>query len=332
MTLAPSAERFPELFPFHLAVDADLVIRQLGPALLRLLGNQVCGAPLSQHVQWLRPRLSEPSLAGLHQRGSKLTVLQLLDLPLQLKGQVLVDGQHAFFLGTPVVHKMAQLNALGIRLSDMAHHDGLADSLVMLQTKEMTIADLVQRRTQDLERLATQDALTGVGNRLLFNRELPADLDEHRQTGQPMALLLLDVDLFKRFNDAHGHLAGDACLRAVAQRLVDLAGRGGDRVFRYGGEEFAILLPQTGIQGARLLAERIVHGFASSPLQPEDSDQRHLITVSVGLACFDPSEPQGQQSPADQETSQMATNLISRADKALYQAKDAGRSRFVSLV
>jgi diguanylate cyclase (GGDEF)-like protein len=332
MTLAPSAERFPELFPFHLVVDEALVIRQLGPALLRLVGNQVYGAPLSQHVQWLRPRLRDPSLAGLRQLGAKLTVLQLLDLPLQLKGQLLVDGQHAFFLGTPVVHNLKQLNSLGIRLSDMARHDALADSLVMLQTKDMTIADLVQRRTHDLEQLATQDALTGVGNRLLFNRELPADLDGHRQTGQPMALLLLDVDLFKRFNDCHGHLAGDACLKAVAQRLVDLAGRGGDRVYRYGGEEFAILLPQTGMHGARLLAERVVHGFASSPLQLEDSGQRHLITVSVGLACFDPSEPQGHKSPADQETSQMATNLIARADEALYQAKHAGRSRFVSLV
>lgn len=331
MTLAPSAKRFPELFPFHLVVDADLVIRQIGPALMRLLGNQVYGEPLSQHVQWLRPRLSEPSLTGLRQLGSKLTVLQLLNLPLQLKGQVLVDGQLAFFLGTPVVHNLEQLNSLGIRLSDMARHDALADSLVMLQTKDMTIADLVQRRTRDLEQLATQDALTGVGNRLLFNRALPADLEAHRQTGQPMALLLLDVDLFKRFNDRHGHLAGDACLKAVAQRLVELAGRGGDRVYRYGGEEFAILLPQTGIHGARLLAERIVEGFASSRLQLEDSDQRPLITVSVGLACFDPSESQANNGQAEPATSPLATKLIARADEALYQAKHAGRSRFVSL-
>ena len=331
MTLAPSAERFPELFPFHLVVDESLVIRQLGPVLLRLLGEHVYGEPLSQHVQWLRPRLCDPSLSGLRQLGAKLTVLQLLNLPLQLKGQVLVDGGLAFFLGTPVVHNLDQLTSLGIRLSDLARHDALADSLVMLQTKDMTIADLVQRRTQDLEQLATQDALTGVGNRLLFNRELPIDLDEHRQSGQPMALLLLDVDHFKRFNDGHGHLAGDACLRAVAQRLGELASRGGDRVYRYGGEEFAILLPQTGIQGAQRLAERVVEGFASSPLHLEESGQHHLITVSVGLACFDPTELERDRNTADQDISQMATNLIARADEALYQAKDAGRRRFVSL-
>ncbi|MCP9816889.1 diguanylate cyclase [Synechococcus sp. GreenBA-s] len=332
MTLVPSDQCFPELFPFHLVVDSELVIRQLGPALLRLLGSQVCGSPLHDHVQWQRPRLIQPGLDGLRKLSSKLTVLQLLHLPLQLKGQMLVDGHHAFFLGTPVVHNLEQLSTLGIRLSDLARHDALADALVMIQTKDMTIADLVQRRTQDLERLATQDALTGIGNRLLFNRELPADLEEHRQLGQSLALLLLDVDLFKRFNDRHGHLTGDACLRAVAQRLVELTGRGGDRLYRYGGEEFAILLPQTGMCGAQQLANRIVEGFASSPLQFEESNQRHRITMSVGLAGFEPQDLQGQAIHGGQDTSAIATSLIARADEALYQAKREGRSRCVSLV
>lgn len=332
MTLAPSAQRFPELFPFHLVVDADLVIRQMGPALLRLLGSHVHGAPFANHVQWHRPHLIQPSLDGLRKLGSKLTVLQLLDLPLQLKGQVLVDQAHAFFLGTPVVHSLEQLSALGIRLSDMARHDALADALVMLQTKDMTIADLVQRRTQDLEQLAIQDALTGVGNRLLFNRELPADLEEHWLSGQSLALLMLDVDFFKRFNDHHGHLTGDACLRAVAQRLVTLVGRGGDRVYRYGGEEFAILLPKTGVQGAEQLAHRIVEGFASAPLQLEPPHQSHRITVSVGLAAFQPSQPSGHDLLEGGTISEAAHRLIARADEALYRAKRAGRSRCVTLV
>lgn len=332
MTLAPSAQRFPELFPFHLVIDADLVIRQMGPALLRLLGSEVRGAPFAKHVQWHRPRLSQPSLEGLSKLGSKFTVLQLLNLPLQLKGQVLVDGPHAFFLGTPVVHTLEQLSSLGIRLSDMARHDALADALVMIQTKDMTIADLVQRRTQDLEQLATQDVLTGVGNRLLFNRELPSDLEEHWLAGQSLALLMLDVDFFKQFNDQHGHLTGDACLRAVADRLVTLAGRGGDRVYRYGGEEFAILLPRTGIHGAHQLANRIVEGFAAAPLQLEGVHQPHTITLSVGLAAFDPSDHSRQGDQAAQDLALTATRLIARADEALYQAKRAGRSRCVTLV
>jgi diguanylate cyclase (GGDEF)-like protein len=329
MSLAPSAHRFPELFPFHLVVDDQLQIRQLGPALARLLGPGACGTSLLDQVHWRRPLLRDVSLEGFDQVTHKLVILELCHLPLQLKGQLLVDGGLAFFLGTPVVHSLEHLSSLGIRLSDIARHDALADALVMLQTKDMTIADLVQRRTQDLERLATQDALTEVGNRLLFNRDLQVELEEHRLQGQPLALLLLDVDHFKRFNDRHGHLAGDACLRAVAERLVSLVGRGGDRVYRYGGEEFAVLLPGTDLSGARQVAGRIVQGFASASLQvvsPQQgvNHQSHSITLSAGLACADPC---GREGVVLDET-----GLIALADEALYQAKHAGRSRFVSLV
>lgn len=328
MSLAPSPARFPELFPFHLVVDGDLVIRQVGPALARLLGPGACAAPLLEQVHWRRPHLPQANLAALERLSHKLVVLEMRSLPLQLKGQLLVEPPLAFFLGTPVVHNLEQLSALGIRFSDIARHDALADALVMLQTKDMTIADLVQRRTQDLEQLATQDALTGVGNRLLFNRELSEELVEHRQQDRPLALLLVDVDHFKRFNDSHGHLAGDACLRAVAERLVDLVGRGSDRVYRYGGEEFAVLLPGTDLGGGRQVASRIVEGFAASPLRfalaAGAAPQSHAITLSAGLAWAHPGEERAE--------SLDEMGLIARADEALYQAKHAGRSRFVSLV
>ena len=137
---------------------------------------------------------------------------------------------------------------------------------------------------------------------------------------------------FKRFNDQHGHLTGDACLRAVADRLVALAGRGGDRVYRYGGEEFAILLPRTGIHGAHQLANRIVEGFAAAPLQLEGVHQPHRITLSVGLAAFEPTDQSSHDDPAGQDLALTATRLIARADEALYEAKRAGRSRCVTLV
>lgn len=333
MNLAPSAQRFPELFPFHVVVDSSLVIRQLGPALQRLLGPDVCGAPLLEQARLHRPPLPEPSLSGLARLSHKLIVLEFLKLPLQLKGQLLVEEPYAFFLSTPVVSSLDRLSSLGIRLSDIARHDALADALVMLQTKDITIADRVQRRTSDLELLATRDALTGVGNRLLFNREISAALAEQRDRGVPLVLLLVDVDHFKRFNDRHGHPAGDACLRGVAQRLVELVGRSGDRVYRYGGEEFAVLLPATDLAGGQKVAERIIAGFARAPLQldpqPEAMPCSPRITVSAGVACADPrvqgSQPSGATGTMD------ATLLIAKADKALYQAKNGGRSRFVSL-
>jgi diguanylate cyclase (GGDEF)-like protein len=293
MSLAPSAERFPELFPFHLVVDQVLVIRQLGPALARLLGPGVCGTPLLDQVNWQRPQLLDRSLAGLARLSHKLIVLELQRLPLQLKGQLLVEEHHAFFLGTPVVHSPAQLSSLGIRLGDMA----------------------------------TQDALTGVGNRLLFNREFSAELEKHQRCGQALSLLLLDVDHFKQFNDQHGHLVGDSCLRAVAQRLVGLMGRAGDRVYRYGGEEFAVVLPATDLRGGLRVAERIVGAFASAALCLDGASGSVAlelsVTVSVGVACADPTS----RGPAPQ--TEMA--LIALADEAPYQAKHAGRSRFVSL-
>jgi diguanylate cyclase (GGDEF)-like protein len=319
MTLAPTAVHFPELFPFHWVVDADMVIRQMGPALQRLLGDEMIGEPLQDLLRWHHPHAVECSLDGLRQICHKLAIVELTRLPLRLKGQLLVEGGHAFFLVTPAVHSIDQLSRLGIRLGDIARHDAMADALVMLQTKDMTIQDLVRRRTQDLEQLATRDALTGVGNRLLFNRELVAELKGHQVIGQPLALLLLDVDHFKRFNDSHGHLAGDVCLRAVAQRLVGLVGRGADRVYRYGGEEFAVLLPQTDQAGGAEVGRRIVEGFASTPLLLEDSAKSYPITVSAGLACFEPGNPTGQTETA----------LIGRADQALYEAKRSGRSRFV---
>ena len=317
MTLAPSAFHFPRLFPFHLVVDDQLLIRQLGPALARLMGPEVIGTPLAEHVDWQRPRVAELNFQTLVQLGSKLTVLLLRRLDLQLKGQVLVEAEHAFFLGTPVVQSLEHLSSLGIRLTDIPRHDALADALVMLQTKDMTIADLVQRRTQDLEQLATQDVLTGVGNRLLFNRDLAAEVEHHRRSGQPLALLMLDVDHFKRFNDSHGHLAGDACLQAVAAQLQTLVSRSRDRVYRYGDEEFAVLLPGTDLAGAGQLAQKIVTAFAGTPLELPEFQQQHRITVSVGVSATVP----GEASDDDGQT------LIARADAALYKAKAGGRSR-----
>jgi len=190
----------------------------------------------------------------------------------------------------------------------------------------------LKQKTDALRRLTHLDALTGVANRRAFDETLAMETRRSLRTGDPLSLLMLDVDFFKRYNDAYGHPAGDACLRGVAQRLVELVGRGSDRVYRYGGEEFAVMLPATDLEGGQRVAERIVQGFARVPLLlesgPGEAPRRHRITVSAGLACADPRHqgalPLGATGTMD------ATLLIARADKALYQAKNGGRSRFVS--
>jgi diguanylate cyclase (GGDEF)-like protein len=320
MTLAPSAQHFPALFPFHWVVNAEMGITQMGDALRRLLGDRAIGSPLPDQIRWLRPSTIDFSLEDMARVKGRLVVLQLQHLPLQLKGEVLVENGHGFFLGSPAVHCLDELSQLGVRLADLPRHDGLLDSVLRLQINGLLLQDGVSRRTRELVQMATHDELTGVANRRLFRRDIQAELLQHRRLGAPLALLMLDLDRFKLFNDTHGHLAGDACLQAAAERLVALVGRGGDRVYRYGGEEFAVLLPHTDLRGAEQVAERIVHGFASSPLELPDQQLAALITVSVGIAWVDPASGEDLTD----------TVLTGRADQALYQSKHAGRSCYTS--
>ena len=320
MILAPSAQHFPALCPFHWVVDADMVITQMGTALRRLLGDGAIGSPLPDQIRWLRPSAIDFSLEGMARLRGRLAVLQFQHLPLKLKGEVLVENGNGFFLGSPAVHSLDELSQLGVRLADLPRHDGLLDSVLRLQINELLLQDGVSRRTRELAQMATHDELTGVANRRLFRRDIQAELLQHRRLGAPLALLMIDLDRFKTFNDTHGHLVGDACLQAAAERLVALVGRGGDRVYRYGGEEFAVLLPHTDLCGAEQVAQRIVKGFASSPLELPEQQLAALITVSVGLSWADP----------DSGEDLTDTLLTGRADQALYQSKHAGRSCYTS--
>ncbi|MDG4553030.1 MAG: PAS domain S-box protein [Candidatus Competibacter sp.] len=168
-----------------------------------------------------------------------------------------------------------------------------------------------QAREQELLRLATTDPLTGLANRRHFLAQVEHELERFQRYAKPAALLMLDLDHFKRVNDRHGHASGDRVLQhftAVAQqtlRKVDLIGR-------LGGEEFAALLPGTDTEGARCLAERLRECVAASPAAGDAGEIS--FTVSIGLASF---------AAADRT----ANTILARADRALYRAKEAGRNR-----
>jgi diguanylate cyclase (GGDEF)-like protein/PAS domain S-box-containing protein len=167
-----------------------------------------------------------------------------------------------------------------------------------------------------LEALASVDSLTGAANRRQFDESIEHEWLRARRTLCPLSLLLLDVDHFKFYNDLYGHLRGDTCLRQIADATRQVFRRAGDTVARFGGEEFAIILPGTERPGALELAQRLRQAVQDLRLEHPGS-QHGIVTVSVGCATMVP-EPGNE-----------ASMLIEAADRALYEAKRGGRNRVV---
>ncbi|HET7843429.1 MAG TPA: diguanylate cyclase [Xanthomonadales bacterium] len=164
-----------------------------------------------------------------------------------------------------------------------------------------------------LERLSSLDGLTGIANRRQFDTSLRAEWRRARRRGHVVSLLLIDIDRFKAYNDGYGHLAGDECLKRVAQVLAQHVRRAEDLVARFGGEEFAVLLPETTPQHAMLVADELRMGVLRMKI-PHKFAEHGQVSISVGLAS---AVPQGSLQPAQ---------LIDMADKALYAAKLGGRN------
>lgn len=166
-----------------------------------------------------------------------------------------------------------------------------------------------------LERMATTDPLTGIANRRMFDEMLRQEEGRVMHAAHDAAVLMIDIDLFKSFNDTYGHGAGDATLRSVAQAITRSVTRGGDLAARIGGEEFAVLLTETDLAGARAVAERIRAMVAALGIRHSGSPHSH-VTVSIGLA----SKLSGQPDAS-------LDTVLDRADEALYTAKKNGRDR-----
>lgn len=167
---------------------------------------------------------------------------------------------------------------------------------------------------QLLEQLAMHDALTGLANRRCFDETLAQESGRARRSATSLALLMIDIDYFKRYNDHYGHLAGDACLQRVATMLASCTRRPPDLLARYGGEEMAVILPETDSAGAAVVARAMLERLALEPIAHHDSPFAQ-VTVSIGIACASGADADSLQS------------LVQRADAALYVAKDAGRNR-----
>jgi diguanylate cyclase (GGDEF)-like protein len=166
-----------------------------------------------------------------------------------------------------------------------------------------------------LSAMAYVDGLTELFNRRYYEQAYEREHRRAFRNKAPLAVLMIDVDHFKRYNDTYGHMLGDACLKAVAQAIQRGLRRSGDLAARYGGEEFVVVLPETDLAGAPDVAEAIRAHLAASGLRHEASPYG-TVTISVGVHAAVPATP-----------GDAGRTFVARADAALYRAKELGRDR-----
>jgi diguanylate cyclase (GGDEF)-like protein len=178
----------------------------------------------------------------------------------------------------------------------------------------------LKRRGDDLENLSSLDGLTSIPNRRRFDELLGLEWRRAMRTPTWLSLVMMDIDLFKAYNDYYGHPAGDKCLKQVARKLAYCLTRAGDFVARYGGEEFVAILPEVDSVGAAVVAERLRSEIQSLNIEHRGSPTSQLVTMSFGTASVVPKQGSSQET------------LIAAADKMLYEAKMGGRNSVRSCI
>jgi len=185
-----------------------------------------------------------------------------------------------------------------------------------VQRQTAQIQDVMRKLAQANEELDQRnklDGLTGIFNRRAFGERLELEFGRGQRTGSELSMLMIDIDLFKNFNDTYGHLVGDDCLKMVAETIEEESRVTTDFAARYGGEEFAVILAETSGDAARIVGERVRAAIEAMDFRVEG--ERAPVTVSVGVGSLDPSAHDDEKA------------VIAMADTALYEAKDAGRNR-----
>lgn len=200
---------------------------------------------------------------------------------------------------------------LGYELEKTSRIAFVKNRLLSLDAQRLTLLG------EELHLLSTTDSLTGLANRRHFENCFDSEWRRAIRTQDSIALIMIDIDHFKKYNDRYGHQAGDDCLRQVCDALKDYAQRSGELIGRYGGEEFVVLLPRMTLVRAQVLAESMCRRIASLNIEHGES-MDNKVTISIGIAAMVPSMT---DEPA---------NLLRIADRCLYRAKADGRNRVVS--
>ena len=288
-------------------------------ALIRAAQNGVLTLDARGHVLELNPACE--ALFGFSReelQGSHLELLlgagqaEKLDVP-RLVPTALVGAPREF----SARHRSGQDLTLQLNVAEVKTETTHLFVCIITDVSERKQQEMRLRQANELlARQSTTDGLTGVGNRRLFDHSLQLEWQRSARSGKPLALLMVDIDHFKQYNDHYGHVAGDDCLRRVAQLLRQGAGRNGETVCRYGGEEFTLLLVDTDAAGAQVVAERCVESMHAAALEHAGSPLRDCLSLSIGVAA------------RVGDAAQSAVALVQAADTALYQAKQAGRARW----
>jgi diguanylate cyclase (GGDEF)-like protein len=196
----------------------------------------------------------------------------------------------------------ARIRALGKRQKEL-------ESVVEQRTT------LLAQANETLKRMSLVDPLTGIANRRCMDEHLNQEWGRSQRTGEPVSFLFIDVDYFKKYNDSYGHQAGDRCLIEVARCIAEAVNRPGDLAARFGGEEFAVVLPMTDVEGALTVAESIMALMERRALPHRASDVSPHVTLSIGAASMIASPGMSPSS------------LVDLADAAVYRSKEQGRDQ-----
>lgn len=202
------------------------------------------------------------------------------------------------------------LNPLRLQLTVIA-----MERIYQMRQKLQAAQKALQMANKELEHLSLNDQLTGLANRRHFDLALDKFFALAKRNKSPLSLIICDIDYFKVYNDSYGHQQGDHCLSEVAKAIGSQVRRATDLACRYGGEEFTILLPDTDLQGAKIVAEHLKTAVADSQIPHQGSKVAEHVTLSLGVATY-----LGQY--------KTGPDLTKAADDALYRAKQQGRNRF----
>jgi diguanylate cyclase (GGDEF)-like protein len=286
-------------------LDTDCKVIVWNRACERLTGvpaHEVLGTSDHWSSFYTRPR---PTLADLLMLGRGAEIRMLCDQQVQ-PGD---EGNNLRAENWCDMPRLGRRRYLAIDASPICDKDGKIIASVE------TLRDMTDEKKAQiaLEQLAARDGLTGLANRRCFDNTMHSEWQQAVRQHQELSLLMVDVDNFKEYNDAYGHLAGDECLQRIAAAVSDEM-RANDLVARYGGEEFAVILPNQSLKGAAIVAERIRSRVEQLRL-PRHKDTEQFVTVSIGAATALPTPftKPGQ--------------LLAVADAALYRAKHMGRNR-----